>query len=49
MMTIEYALNGPDGSQSNASGVFIDGALYPLQGEPPTAKAGSWWSGHVAQ
>jgi hypothetical protein len=46
-MTVEYALNGPDGSQSNAAGVFIDGALYTLQGEPPKATGGNWF-GHVA-
>lgn len=47
MMTIEYAVNGPDSTQSNAAGVFIDGALYTLQGEPPKAN-GSNWFGHVA-
>jgi len=46
-MTVEYALNGPDRSQSNAAGVFIDGILYTLQGEPPKAKGGNWF-GHVA-
>jgi hypothetical protein len=47
MVTIEYALNGPDGRESNAVGVFIDGALYTLQGEPPIAKAGNWWTWHA--
>jgi len=46
-MRIEYALNGPDGSESNAAGVFIDGILYALQGEPPKAKGANWF-GHVA-
>jgi hypothetical protein len=44
-MTIEYALNGPDRGASNAAGVFIDGILYTLQGEPPTAKGGNWFKG----
>ena len=48
MMTVEHALNGADGSQGNAAGVFIDGVLYTLQGEPPVAKGGKWWFGHVA-
>jgi hypothetical protein len=46
-MTIEYALNGPDSSQGNSAGVFIDGILYTLAGEPPIAKGGNWWT-HVA-
>ena len=47
MMTIEYAVNGPDRGASNAAGVFIDGILSTLQGEPPIAKGGNWF-GHVA-
>ena len=46
-MTIEYALNGADRSQGNAAGVYIDGVIYPLQGEPPIAHSGNWF-GHVA-
>jgi hypothetical protein len=47
MTTIEYTLNGPDPTAGNAAGVFIDGAIYTLQGEPPIAKGGSWFTFHA--
>jgi hypothetical protein len=46
MMTVEYPVS-PLGRESNAAGVIIDGVVYTLQGEPPTAKGGSWFTGHV--
>ena len=49
MITVEYALNGPGDPTSTPGGVIIDGAVYRLQGEPPTAKGGSWFTGHVQQ
>jgi hypothetical protein len=45
MTTVEYAMNGPDNVGSTPGGVIIDGAVYQLQGEPPTAKGGNWFSG----
>ncbi len=39
-----YPASGLGSSQQgNAAGVIIDGALYTLDGEPPTAKPGNWW------
>jgi len=39
----EYPVSGQGG---NAAGVVIDGALYTLAGEPPTAKPGNWFKFH---
>ncbi len=47
MLTVEYPLNGADGLGSTPGGVIIDFAVYTLQGEPPVAKGGNWWTGHV--
>jgi hypothetical protein len=32
--------------QGNAAGVVIDGVVYQLAGEPPTAKPGNWLKLH---
>ena len=42
----EYRPSGLPSSQGNAAGVIIDGVVYTLQGEPPTAKPGSWFKFH---
>jgi hypothetical protein len=49
MLTIEYPMTGADGYESTPAGIIIDFAVYTLQGEPPIARGGNWWTGHVQQ
>ena len=49
-MADTYLGGRPLWPESAPSGIFIDGAWYPLDGQPPPARVGSWgdmgWTRH---